>query len=199
MTYRLLLKAAPLVLLASLAVCASPILADCVSCGPGGECYSASGGFSANCECKIRITNGVSICKPSGICDPNDPTSCQTDVFPPAIASHPKISLPFLNDLGQVNPYLAGAVWAGVAEANSSNTEVAEVKGTMGKEGRSFTYQARVQHLADGSASLKIHVQEDGAKRGQDYEGTIVSGGRMAQFVQVGPKGRSPVFSWGDH
>lgn len=143
MVNRLPLKAALLMLLGSLTVCASPILADCVSC-------------------------------------------------------HAKISLPFLNDLAQVNPYLAGAVWAGVAEANSSKTEVSEVKGTMGKEGRSFTYQARVQLLADGSASLKIHVQEDGAKWGQDYEGTIAGGGRMAQFVQVGPKGKSPVFSCGD-
>ena len=43
------------------------------------------------------------------------------------IASHPKISISFFNALSQVNLYLAGAVWAGVAEANSSNTAVAEV------------------------------------------------------------------------
>ncbi len=199
MTCRLPLKAALLVLLASLVVCASPLRADCVSCGPGGECFTASPGFSANCECRTRVINGSTICKPSGICDPNDPTSCKTDDFPQTISSHAKISLPFLNDLGLVNSQLAGAVWAGVAEANSSKTEVAEVKGTMGKEGRSFTYQARVQLLADGSASLKVHVQEDGAKRGQDYEGTIAGDGHMAQFVQVGPKGRSIVYSWGDH
>jgi hypothetical protein len=186
------------ILLGCFAVLARPALADCVSCGPGGECYTASPGFSANCECRTRVVNGVAICKPSGICDPNDATSCKTDEFPQVIASRTHLSTPFLNDLAQVNPLLAGAVWAGIAEANTALKEDhAEVKGTMGKKGGgSYSYYTRVRLLEDGSASLKIHVQRDGAERGQDYEGTIAADGRSGQLVQMTPKGSSPVFSW---
>jgi hypothetical protein len=197
---RLCLVNALSILIGCLAVCARPALADCVSCGPGGECFAASPGFSANCECRTRVVNGVATCKPSGICDPNDPTSCQTDQFPQLIASRAHLSTPFLNDLAQVNPLLAGAVWAGIAEANTAlKADRAEVKGTMGRKGGSYSYHTQVQILEDGSASLKIHVQRDGAERGQDYEGTVAADGRSGQFVQVRPKGSSPVFSWGSN
>ncbi len=117
--------------------------------------------------------------------------------FPQVIASRAHLSTPFLNDLAQVNPLLAGAVWAGIAEANSAlKVDRAEVKGTMGREGRSYSYLTRVQILKDGSASLRIHVQEDGAGRGQDYEGTVAANGQSGRFVQMAPKGSSPVFSW---
>jgi hypothetical protein len=179
---------------------ASPALADCVSCGPGGECYSVSPGFSGNCECKIRSFNGVASCRPSGICDPNDGTSCDSNGFPQGIAVRAQISTRFLDNLAEVNPLLAGAVWAGIGEANSSlKADRAEVQGTMGREGRSFAYRAQVRLLPRGSVSLKVHVQEDGAGHGQDYEGTLAVDGRSGRFVQVGPKGRSPVFSWGAH
>jgi len=194
---RLSLLSALSILLGCLAVCARPALADCVSCGPGGECYTVSPGFSGNCSCNIRSFNGVASCKPSGVCDPNDATSCKTNEFPQVIASRAHLSTPFLNDLAQVNPLLAGAVWAGIAEANSAlKTDRAEVKGTMGKKGGSYSYYTRVQLLEDGSASFKVHVQKDGAERGQDYEGTIAADGRSGQLVRVTPKGSSPVFSW---
>ena len=184
------------ILAAAMMLLAFPVLADCVSCGPGGECYEASPGFSGNCECKIRSNNGVAVCRPAGICDPNDATSCETGPgggFPVYL-----ISTKFVNDLGEVNPLLAGAVWAGIAEANASRqVDLAEVKGTMGQDGRSYTYRAEVRFLPKGSVFLKIHVQEDGAGHAQLYEGTLAGAGRSGRFVQVGPKGRSPVFSWG--
>src|SRR4051812_15508403 len=125
---------------------AGPALAECVSCGPGGECFSTSPGFSGNCECKIRVFNHVATCKPSGICDPNDATSCDSNGFPQVIASHAPISTRFLNDLAEVNSLLAGAVWAGISEANSSlkADRRAEVQGTMGFEGKSYAYRAEV-------------------------------------------------------
>jgi hypothetical protein len=178
-----------------------PVLADCVSCGPGGECFSTSPGFSGNCECKIRSINGVATCRPSGVCDPNDATSCSTDSgFPQVIASQARISIRFLNGLAEVNPLLAGAVWAGVAEANSAlKGDRAEVKGTMGREGKSYTYLSRVRLLADGSVVLTAHVEEEGTGLAQDYEGTFPASGRSGRFVKVGPKGRSQVYSWDSH
>lgn len=140
----------------------------------------------------------MAVCKPSGVCDPGDASSCSNDGFPPFFTAHPQISTKFLNDLAEVNPLLAGAVWAGLSEANSSHAgDMAEVKGTMGQEGRSYTYRVEVRLLAKGSASLIIHVQEDGVDQTQRYEGTLADAGRSGRFVQRGPKSRAPVFSWG--
>jgi hypothetical protein len=133
----------------------------------------------------------------SGICDPTDPTTCSSNDFPQNKAAHPQLSISFLNDLAQVNPLLAGAVWAGIGEANSApNPEGAEAKGTMGRDGRSYTYRTQVHLLADGWASLTIHVQQEDSKARLDYEGTISRDGRTGRFSQLGPKGKVPVFSW---
>jgi hypothetical protein len=119
---------------------------------------------------------------------------------PSHFAAHSPIATRFLDKLAQRNPLLAGAVWGGIVEANSSpNPSEAETKGTMGKEGRSYSYQTRVRRLADGSASLVVHVQEDGAKQGEDYEGTVTGDGRVGRFLQVGPQGKALVFSWDNH
>jgi hypothetical protein len=134
-------------------------------------------------------------------CVSTDPNTCKDDGgFPQGIASHARISTRFINDLAEVNPLLAGAVWAGISEANSAlKNDRAEVKGTMGnRKGKSYTYVTKVRLLADGSASLAVHVVEDGAGRGLDFEGTVEANGRSGQFVQVGPKGRSSVYSWED-
>lgn len=181
------------VLTVALMLLACPVLADCVSCGTGGDCYTVSPGFSGNCECKIRSVNGVAVCRPAGICDPNDAGTCDEEGGGFTV----QISTRFVNELSEVNPLLAGAAWAGVAEANSSRKGRAEVKGTMGQDGRSYTYHAEVRRLPKGSVSLMIQVQEDGVPGVQRYEGTLASAGRSGRFVEVGPKGRSSVFSWG--
>lgn len=182
------------VLAVAMMLLAGPVLADCVSCGPGGECHTTSAGFSGNCECRIRSVNGVSSCRPLGVCDPNDANSCKTEEegggFPIQISTR------FVTGLAELNPLLAAAAWAGVDEANASRKDRAEVKGTMGQDGRSYTYRAEVRRLPKGSASLIIQVQEDGAPVVQRYEGTLASAGRSGRFVEVGPKGRSPVYSW---
>jgi hypothetical protein len=186
------------VLAVAMMLMACPVLADCVSCGPGGDCYAVSPGFSGNCECKIRQLNGAAVCRPTGVCDPGDANSCPEDgEFTEVSAPRVQISTRFLNDLAEVNPLLAGAVWAGIAEASSRKGDRAEVKGTMGQDGRSYTYRTEVRILPKGSASFNIHVQEDGVEPAQRYEGTLARAGRSGRFVQVEPKGRSPVFSWG--
>jgi hypothetical protein len=197
---RLPLGIALLDLLGCLTVGALPALADRVTCGVDGSCFAASAGFSANCECKIRVVNGVAVCRPSGVCDPNDATSCKTNEFPQVIAAHPRISAPFFNDLAELNPLLAGAVWAGVSEANSAlKGDRTEIKGTMGREGKTYTYLARVRLLSGDSVSFTAHVVEEGSGRAQDYEGTFVISGRSGRFVQVGPKGKTLVYSWDAH
>jgi hypothetical protein len=182
------------VLAVAMMLLAGPVLADCVSCGPGGDCYTTSAGFSGNCECRIRSVNGASSCRPLGVCDPNDANSCKTGEegggFPIMISTR------FVTGLAEVNPLLAAAAWAGVDGANETSKDRAEVKGTMGQDGRSYTYRADVRRLPKGSVSLIIEVQEDGAPGVQRFEGTLTRLGRSGRFVEAGPKGRAPVYSW---
>src|SRR4029079_12958027 len=101
---------------------AYPVNAGCVSCGPGGECFDVTSGFSGNCECRIRNVNGVAVCKPSGVCDPSDATSCDNSPQP-NVAPGVEVSAKFLNRLAEKNPRLAGAVWGALME-DSSTREV---------------------------------------------------------------------------
>jgi hypothetical protein len=140
----------------------------------------------------------VAICKPSGVCDPNDATSCDPNVFPPVIASKGRnIAMPFLNALSDRDPLLAGAVWGGLTEWNSGGREV---KGTMGRDGMSYTYRATMKPLAEGAVSLAIEVTDDRGKVRQSFEGVVLEGGRSGHFLKVsGSQGRVPVYSWNAH
>lgn len=183
----------------ALAVGGSPLLADCVSCGPGGECFTVSSGFSGNCACVIRSAHGVAICKPSGVCDPSDANTCSDNPFPQSPTKRRAISTRFLPGLEETNPFLAGAVWAGLADLNAAPaaTSAVEVEGTMGRDGKSYRYRIRVETLGDAAVSVAVHVQEDGAEQGQDYEGTLARGGRSGRFDRVGvKKERAAVFAW---
>jgi len=175
-----------------------PALADCVSCGPGGECQTAPPGNSANCECKIRSVNGVAICKPSGVCDPNDAASCDSNGFPQLIAAKGrKIGMPFFSALADRDSMLAGVVWAGLSEWNSGGSKV---KGTMGKDGKSYTYRAQMKPLAEDAVSLTIEVSDDRGKVRQSFEGVILEGGRAGHFLKVtDSRGRVPIYSWKAH
>jgi hypothetical protein len=84
-----------------------------------------------------------------------------------------------------------------VDAANESRKSQVEFSGTMGQAGRSYTYRAEVRRLPKGSLSLIIEVQEGGSPVVQRFEGNLTSAGRSGRFVEVGPKGRTPVFSWG--
>jgi hypothetical protein len=53
-----------------------------------------------------------------------------------------------------------------------------------------------VQSLAGGAFSLAIHVEEDGTKRAEEFEGVVFDEGRTGNLMQVGQDGRKSVFSW---
>jgi hypothetical protein len=176
--------------------------AQCVSCGPGGECFNASDGFSANCECRIRNIHGAVICTPHGACDPNVTNSCD-DGPPQLLTAKDPISTQFVRALAEKNPLLAGAVWGGITEENSASRKTLHVgsaareyTGTMGQDGKSYSFRTRVQLLADHSYSLAVHVEEDGTSHAEDYEGVIQGGGLSGSLEHVGPQGRTSVFSW---
>ncbi|HSS48122.1 MAG TPA: hypothetical protein VLX28_04180 [Thermoanaerobaculia bacterium] len=192
----------PILLVGLFAVWPRPVSAQCVSCGPGGECFDAPDGFSANCECRIRNVRGAVVCTPHGVCSPNDSTSCD-DAPSPFLVPGGKISTKFIQGLAEKNPLLAGAVWGAVTEQDSASRQTlysrlvaGEYTGTMGKGGKSYSFRTRVQSLAGGAFSLAVHVKEDGTGRVDEFEGIVLDEGQAGNLVQVGQEGRKSVFSW---
>ncbi len=121
----------------------------------------------------------------------------------PQLASKATISTSFVRALGEKNPLLAGAVLGRVTEENSASgkalhvdSAAREYTGTMGKDGRSYTFRTRLQPLADHFYSLTVHVEEDGRGAVEDDEGVIQGGGLSGRFERVEPQGRTSVFSW---
>jgi hypothetical protein len=108
-----------------------------------------------------------------------------------------------IGKLAEKNPLLAGAVWGAITEESSASREIlhsglvaGEYAGTMGKDGKSYTFRTLVRPLAGGVFSLVVHVEEDGKGRAQEFESVILDGGRSGNMVQVGREGRTSVFSW---
>jgi hypothetical protein len=191
-----------LTLICLLALGLLPVSADCVSCGPGGECFNAPAGFSANCECKIRNVRGAVVCTPSGVCSGDDPSSCDNQPQPNLVPGG-KLSTKFLKGLADKNPLLAGAVWGAIFEKDSPSREIlysqfvpGEYSGTMGKDGKSYTFRTRVQSLAGGAFSLAVHVEETGTGRADDFEGIVLDEGRSGNLMQAERGQRGTVFSW---
>jgi hypothetical protein len=180
---------------------AYPVNAGCVSCGPGGECFDVTSGFSGNCECRIRSVKGVAVCRPFGVCDPSDATSCDTGPNP-NVASGVEVSAKFLSRLAEKNPRLAGAVWGALMEDSSSREVLryrlvaGEYTGTMGKDGKSYTFRTRVQPLSGDAFSLSIRLEEDGTGSAEEFTGVLLDRGQSGTLEQVRREGRTRVFSW---
>lgn len=178
---------------------ASPGFAGCVSCGPGGRCFDASPGFSANCECKIHSINGTAVCKPSGICDPRDSSTCSDD---PGVdvPRGSEVATKFVKRLGEKHPLAAGAVWGAVTEdpaTSRSRMSAGTFTGTMGKDGKSFTFRTEVRQIASDAFSLSIRVEEDGTGHVEALEGVLLEGGRSGSITRVTQgEPRARIFFW---
>ena len=148
------------------------------------------------------MLHGAVVCTPSGICDPGDSTTCG-NTPPPNVSPGGEISTTFIKRLAERNPLLAGAVWGAITEQDSAAKEIlhsylmaGEYSGTMGKDGKSYTFRTRVQPLAGGVFSLAVHVEEDGTGRAEEFEGTVLERGWSGSVARVGREGRVSVFSW---
>jgi hypothetical protein len=179
-----------------------PVSADCVSCGPGGECVTAPPGYSANCECRIRSVAGASVCTPHGVCSATDASSCDDTPLSNLVPGG-KISTKFLQGLADKNPLLAGAVWGAIVEKDSPSREIlysqlvqGQYSGTMGKDGKSYTFRTQVQSLPGGAFSLAVHIEETGTGRADEFGGLVLNEGRSGNLMQEGRGQRTSVFSW---
>lgn len=180
-----------------------PASAGCVSCGPGGECFDAAPGFSANCACLIRNRSGIVICTPKGVCDPAQPNSCPEDDPWTNVAPDQEISAKFVSRVAQVDPLLAGALLGAIAEEYSPTGESAkrglvpgEHTGTMGKDGASYKYTVHAEQIAANAFSVIVLIEEDGTGRIEEFEGVILEKGRSGTLDRVGKSGRSRVIAW---
>jgi hypothetical protein len=196
------LIAAFVFLVGLLALWARPVTADCVSCGPGGECVTAPPGYSANCECRIRSNQGTAICIPRGICDPTDASSCD-GTFPQNFqnfsASKARISPQFIKRLTDKNSRLGGAVLGIIGEINdTAEAQTRSFAGTLGEAGKSFHFEAKVKPLAEGAISLAVQIEEDVTHQTEVFEGVVLDGGRSGSFSQVKRAGRAEILSWKD-
>jgi hypothetical protein len=186
-----------------LATGASVANAGCVSCGPGGECFDASPGFSANCECRIRNVNGATICRPSGICDPTDANSCSDDPLAGVVRGK-AVSTAFLTPLGEKNPRLAGAMWGALVEEKTSNPAqigrsylvAGDYAGTMGGKDHNYSYQTRVEDAQPNGFRVFVTIREDDSGRTEEYEGTLSRNARKGRLMRTDGTARAPVFNW---
>lgn len=181
-----------------------PASAGCVTCGPGGECFDVSEGFSGNCACIIKNRNGVVICTPSKVCDPNQANTCD-DNDNPWVNSLPgqEISAKFLSKVDKVNPLLAGALSGSITEDVYRNELLVnrwllpgEHTGTMGKDGASYKYVVHARQIAADAFSITVLIEEDGTGAIEEFEGVILEKGRSGTLDRIGKNGRSRVVAW---
>lgn len=179
--------------------------AACVVCGSGGECFEQPITLSGNCECSITQKNGLLVCRPKGVCDQNDPTSCTTQ--PPILAAingAPVIDARFLNLVGVKAPLLSGAIWGALEEEYNQAGEVVRVhlspgeySGTMGsRDHRSYTYHVFVRQLADTVLTLEVKVEEEGTGEIQEFDGALYERGAQGELARLENGRGVPVATW---
>jgi hypothetical protein len=187
------------------AMCSQPLLA-CVICGSGGECYEQPATLSGNCECSVIQRNGGLVCRPKGVCDQNDPTSCNSNMPPilAAIKGAPVIDARFLDVVGAKAPLLSGAIWGAVNEEYNKDGTVARVhlspgeySGTMGfRDNHNYTYDVLVRQLADTVFTLVVRVEEEGTGEAQEFEGALYERGSQGELARLENGRGVPVAVW---
>ncbi len=123
-----------------------------------------------------------------------DATSCDSSPQPnvaPAWRSRRSSSAAWLRR----TPRLAGAAW-GARMEDSSSREVlryrlaaGEHTGTMGEDGKHYTFRTRVQPLSRDAFSLSILVEEDGTGRTEELTGALLDRGQSGTLKRVGRGG----------
>lgn len=188
-----------------LVLSSSPALAGCVSCGTDGECFDTSEGFSGNCACIIKTRGDVVICTPSGVCDPNQPNTCDEDDNPWVNASPgEEISAKFLAEIDAADPLLAAALSGAITDELSHKGLVVrryllsgEHTGTIAqRNGAGYRFTVRAEPIAQNAFSVAVEIEQDGTSRLSRYEGVILEKGRAGRLDRLGEKGRTRVVAW---
>ena len=164
---------------------AGPARATCSVCIPGGECSSVE--TSGNCSCNIRYTDrGFAICKPQGVCDPNDSMSCNGG--PGTNSTVPvRVDTAGFRNLEEQDPLVGSVLW-GATEAGFAPD------GTCTGSSLRFGTQTGTMDSETGGYSWTLTVTDAGGGR-LDFRGllTSVTGQEIAfrgDFRDTGREGR---------
>jgi hypothetical protein len=192
--------------LLAMAVIFSPPLLACVVGGSEGACYEQPVTLSGNCECSVTEKLGALVCRPKGVCDANDATSCKPN-SPGVQAGINKalvIDSRFLEIVAAQNPLLASAVW-GVLDKESSEEGVVvrthlspgEYSGTMGThDHRSYIYHVTVRQPADSLFHLFVRLEEEGTGEVQEFDGALYERGAQGELSRLESGRGVPVAVW---
>jgi hypothetical protein len=139
---------------------AGPAWATCSVCIPGGECSSVE--TSGNCSCNIRFTDrGFAICKPQGVCDPNDSMSCNGG--PGTNSPVPvRIDTAGFRHLEEQDPLVGAVLWgatdAGFAPdgtCTGSSLRLGTQTGTMDSEAGGYSWKLTVTDAGGGRVEVR--------------------------------------------
>jgi predicted RNA-binding protein len=183
-------------------------LQACVVCGSEGACFDQPSTLSGNCKCVISSRFGMLVCKPQGVCDPNDPNPCPDDGgngFPTqATVPGLEIRSRFITLAGAKDPLLGAALWGAIEEEEDGagrvvNTRIVpgEHQGTMGTpDHRSFTYHTFVQQIAEDLFRVKVSVEEEGEEGVRRYDGLIYENGARGEIARIDLPKPKAVLVW---
>ena len=180
--------------------------ANCVVCGSEGSCYDQPITLSGNCECSITSKFGSLICRPKGVCDPQDNNACSNSPGQ-AIADvqGPVVRASFLDTTAAKDATLASALWGAMDQEMDARGVLLQAHlapgvhtGTLGTtDHRSFKYEVQVRQLDPTVLVLKATLEEEGTGLVQRYEGALYHSGLQGELVRLNQDGSpAPVAVW---
>ena len=182
-----------------------PIFANCVICGSGGECYEQPLTLSGNCECSVTSRFGSLICKPKGVCDPNDNNTCTGD---PGVLvgdnTDPVVQPRFVELAAAQDSLLAAAIWGAMDQEKDAHGVLVQTRlapgehaGTLGtRDHRSFKYQVDVRQPAATMFLLRVTLEEEKTGTVQSYVGAVYHDGLQGELVRLDGSAAGPVIVW---
>ena len=187
-----------------LAVGTHPLLA-CVVCGTEGSCYDQPSTLSGNCECVTTSKFGALICRPKGVCDPQDALTCNgqpgvlVDTKP-----DPVIHSRFLEITAAKDPLLAAALWGAIDQERDSrgialrtHLSPGEHSGTLGtRDHRSFKYQVEVRQFAETMMALSVTLEDERTGETLKYDGALYESGTRGELARMDDGKPVPVVVW---
>lgn len=180
-------------------------LSACVVCGSFGACYQQPSTLSGNCDCVVSEKFGGMICKPKGVCDPNDANSCSGQ--PGVLTAAPAGTLiypTFLALTADHDPALAAALFGAVDQEKNAEGKVLSTRltpgehyGTMGTaDHRSLKYWVNVRQFAEDMFALSVRLEDEATGEVQKFDGALYQNGARGELARLEGRKATPILAW---
>jgi hypothetical protein len=192
----------------ALAICLGGLypLSACVVSGTQGACYEQPSTLSGNCDCIVSEKFGTLVCRPKGVCDPLDPTSCSSQPGILAATQPGAIIDPrFLAVTADHDPVLAAALFGALDQERDAGGAVIHTRltpgehyGTLGTaDRRSLKYWVNARQFAGDMFALSIRLEDEDSGEVQKFDGALYQGGIRGEIARLdGRKASVPVVVW---